>query len=173
MEKNKFETEPFSEQASVYAKTVMLMILSSYWWIFVLLILGCALLSVMINLAFIYVGLIILFILLPSSLMFTYFYITTTTEARIAVLSKRITFSDKGINIEFLPIKRNFDKEECDNPIQPKPVFIEREKVVSVENMGNNVRLYFKGGKYKFISIPFNVVKGDANDFLAYILQYN
>ena len=107
-------------------------------------------------------------------MMFIYFHQSTTQEARIALLKKVITISDDGINIDFKPINRvRYEgNDEVEETITPKPSFIARSQIKKVEYTGYNIRLYLKGGKYKFIAIPINEIDGDAEAFLAYILQY-
>lgn len=172
MENKILETEYFSMSSNKYVKTILLMILFDYWWAILLLLFGCALLAAMVNLAFIYVGLIILFILFPSALMFIYFYHSTTEEARIAVLSKKLILDDDKVIVKFKPIKPKSQEENEESLIYPKSVFINKENIDKVEDMGGYIRVYIKGGRYKFLTIPSNVVKGDLSLFLAQVLQY-
>ncbi len=106
--------------------------------------------------------------------MFIYFHQSTTQEARIALLKKIITISDDGIKIEFMPIirVRYEGSEEIEETITPKPSFIARSEIKKVEYTGYNVRIYLKGGRYKFITIPIKEFEGESDAFLAYILQY-
>ena len=174
MEKNVFETEYFSITSGKYVKTILLMMLFDYWWAILLLLLSCALLAALVNLAFVYVGLIILFILFPSALMFIYFYFSTTEEARIAVLSKKVKLEDDIIVVQFEPIMPvSYEEDENAKPICPKSVFIKKEDIKKIDDMGAFIRIYLKGGKYKFLTIPFSVVKGDLTLFLAQVLQYS
>ena len=74
----------------------------------------------------------------------------------------------------FSPILRHkYDTDEEDEYFTPKECFIGREEVIKVENMGNKVVIYLAGNRCRIISIPLEVVKGDSDEFLAYILQYN
>ena len=173
MENNIFETEYFSSPSNKYIKTIFFMILFDYWWVIFLLLFSCALLSAFVNLVFVYVGLIILFILFPSALMYIYFYFSTTEEARIAVLSKKIKLEDDKIVVQFepfMPVSSEEDKNA--KPICPKSIFIKKEDINKIDDMGAFIRIYLKGGKYKFLTIPFSVVKGDLTLFLAQVLQY-
>ena len=163
-----FETEYFSITSGKYVKTILLMMLFDYWWAILLLLLSCALLAALVNLAFVYVGLIILFILFPSALMYIYFYFSTTEEARIAVLSKKVKLEDDIIMVQFEPIMPvSYEEDENAKQICPKS-----EDIKKIDDMGAFIRIYLKGGKYKFLTIPFSVVKGDLTLFLAQVLQY-
>ena len=107
-------------------------------------------------------------------MMFIYFHQSTTQEARIALLKKIITIDNDGINVDFKPINRvRYEgNEEIEETITPKSLFIAHSQIKKVEYTGYNIRLYLKGGKYKFIAIPINEIEGDKDAFLAYILQY-
>lgn len=174
MKNNVLETEPFSLPTGKYVKSILMMFLSDWWWGIVLLMLSCVLLATLANVLFIYVGLIILFILFPSALMYIYFYYSTTQEARIAILSKIIKIEETRIVIEFEPIVYNHDDDKgIEKTVVPKPIYISNTDVRNVENMGSYIRIFLKGGKYKFITIPFEKVKGIQDEFLAHVLRYN
>ena len=170
-----FETKPFSQQASKYAHAVMMMLLARFLWVPILLIGCCIVLGMVVNSAFFYVSLILLFILFPSVLVFAYFYMTTTMEARIAVLSKSIKIEETGILVKFEPIRYSLPNGDVDEEkeVLPTPIFIHNEDVRNVENMGNSIRIFLKKGKYNFITIPINEVVGDKDDFWAHVLRYN
>ena len=169
-----FKTNAFNTTSNQYTQSVLLLILSHWWWVPMLLILVCALLSVTVNPSFVFVALILIFIIVPTVLMFIYFHQSTTQEARIALLKKVLIIGNDGINIDFNSINkvRYEVNEEVKETITPKPLFIARSEIKKVEYTGYNIRLYLKGGKYKFITIPINEIEGDTDAFLAYILQY-
>ncbi len=168
-----FETEVYSVKANAYARSVMLMMLMRFIWMPILLICSCIILAMTINFAFVYVALMLLFILLPMVLMLAYFSIITTEEARIAVLSKSLKFDESGIMVEFAPITDKLNKEDNEKVIYPQPLYINNEEVKRAENLGKSVRIFLKGGRYRFISIPFEMVKGNKDEFLAHVLCYN
>lgn len=173
MIEGKFATNEYSISANKYIKSVLLMVLSRWWWVPVLLVLLSLILST-VNISFIYVALILIFIIFPTALMFIYFHQSTTQESRIAILKKTISIGNNGILIKFAPIERikYVGDEEHVEKIVPKPIFIPKSDVKSVVNMGTYIKVYLNGGRYKFIEIPFNEINGNENEFLAYILQY-
>lgn len=140
------------------------MIISQWWWVPIFLLLGCIILAMTVNAVFIYIALILIFILIPTVLMFTYFNHLATTEARIAVLQKSITIDNAGIHVNFEPIKHN-DIEHPSNEKTPNPIFISRSEFKQIENMGNSIMIHLTGRKYRFISIPIDAINGNATDF--------
>lgn len=169
-----FETDVFNMSTNQYIKLILLQMLVKWCWIPVILILCCVILAYTINVAFVYVALMLVFIIIPTVLMFAYFYHSSSTEARVAILLKSIKISDSGILIDFEPVETVvYDDSSKSKVYQPQPIFYPKNDVVSVCIMGNYVKIILRGGRYKFINIPLTQIKGDVNDFLAYILQYN
>ena len=174
MKKESFETDIFWTSASRYTKSILMQILSDWWWVPLLLIIGCSIMAIYINIAFIYVSLILIFIIMPILLMFIYFYHSSSQEARVAILRKKIIVEEVGITIKFDPIEvTNLNNHSISNIIQPKDLFYPKKDILSIYNMGSYIKINLKNGRYKFISIPINNVKGNPSCFLAYILQYN
>ncbi len=175
MKEEFFETKEFSISTSAYVRSVLFSLLYRWCWVPILMLVICVILALMLNTAFLYVALILIFLIIPTSLMFVYFVQSTTIEARIAILRKKISIDNSGITVDFAPIKRfKYENEDScnDELIEIPPSYIPRQNVIGVENLGNTVRIYLNGGKYKFISIPLEVVEGDCDAFLAFILHY-
>lgn len=169
-----FETNIFNTPTNKYIKSILLQMLVKWCWVPIILILCCVVLAYTINVAFVYVALMLVFIIIPSALMFAYFYHSSTNEARVAILHKSIKFNEAGIYINFEPIDVvDYEDASSSKIYQPQAIFYPKVDVLSICNMGNYVKIKLKGGSYKFINIPLKQIKGDVNDFLAYILQYN
>lgn len=173
MIEGKFTTNEYSISANNYIKSVLWMVLGRWWWVPAFLVLLSLILS-MVNISFIYVALILIFIIFPTTLMFIYFHQSTTQESRIAILKKTLTIDNNGICIKFAPIERikYVGDEEQMEKVVPKSIYIPKSDVKRVVDMGAYIKIYLNGGRYKFIIIPFNEINGNESEFLAYILQY-
>jgi membrane protein implicated in regulation of membrane protease activity len=169
-----FETSEFSMPINMYVKMIILSLLMRWFWLLASPIVLCVILAIFVSYKFVLVALMILFLILPFVLMMVYFYYSSTQEAQISILKKRMEITHEGIIVYFSPILRHkYDTDEEDEYFAPKECFIGREEVIKVENMGNKVVIYLAGNRCRIISIPLEVVKGDSDEFLAYILQYN
>lgn len=169
-----FETTVFNTPTNQYIKSILLQMLVKWCWIPIILVLCCVILAYMVNVAFIYVALMLLFIIIPSALMFAYFYHSSSSEARVAVLRKSIKINDSGVLVNFESIEVvDYGDSSKSKVYQPQSEFYPQNNIASVFVMGKYVRINLKGGSYKFINIPLKEIKGNVNDFLAYILQYN
>ena len=174
MKESIFETLEFSMPINKYIKMIMLNVLGRWFWLMALPIATCIILAIFVSYKFVLVAVMILFLILPFVLMMVYFYYSSTQEAQISILKKRMEITHEGIRVYFSPILRHkYDTDEEDEYFAPKECFIGREEVIKVENMGNKVVIYLAGNRCRIISIPLEVVKGDSDEFLAYILQYN
>lgn len=169
-----FETSEFSTPISHYIRMIMQNVLVRWLRLLVLPIIACLVLAIFISYKFLLVALMAIFLIIPLVLMLVYFNYSSTQEAQIAILKKRLLISKDGIKVYFTPILRHkYDANEENVYFAPKECFISRNEVVKIENIGNNVVIYLKGNKTNLISIPIEYVKGNVDEFLAYILQYN
>lgn len=174
MKESIFETLEFSMPINMYVKMIILSLLMRWFWLLASPIVLCVILAIFVSYKFMLVALMIVFLILPFLLMMVYFYYSSTQEAQISILKKRMEITREGIRVYFSPILRHkYDTDEEDEYFTPKECFIGREEVIKVENMGNKVVIYLAGSRCRIISIPLEVVKGDSDEFLAYVLQYN
>lgn len=171
MKNKQFETTSFSVPASQYIRSVLLRVFAHWWWLPTLGIVAFLVLAALVDFAFVFVALILGFIIVPTVMMFAYFYHSTTPEARIAVLSKKIVIDKDYITIVFDPLQPKGDDEDATTPITPKPIIIGRSEISRVDNMGKTIVFHLKGSRYRCITIPTNVIKGEVTDFLAHVLQ--
>lgn len=151
--------------ASYYIRSVMMRIFAHWWWLPTLGIVAFLALAALVDFAFVFVALILGFIIVPTVMMFAYFYHSTTPEARIAVLSKKIVIDNDNITIVFDPLQPKGDDEEVASPVTPKPVIIGRSEILRVDNMGKTIVFHLKGRRYRCITIPTNTIKGDVTVF--------
>lgn len=173
MKNVKFETEEYSIPANEYFKNLMVGVLLHYWWVPILVSLTSIMLAMLIDIAFIFVGLIILFIIFPMLSMFIYLNYSTQKETRIAILRKKIKFCEEGFEIVFSPIcKKDMDGNFTGECVNPKPYYIHKKEINRIENMGNKLKISLKGGHNKFILVPICYINGWNDEYLAYILQY-
>ena len=174
MNRSIFETSEFSMPINMYVKMIMLSLLMRWFWLLTSPIVLCVILAIFVSYKFMLVALMIVFLILPFLLMMVYFYYSSTQEAQIAILKKRMEITHEGIRVYFSPVlQHKYDTDEEDEYYTPKECFISRGEVVSVENMGDKVVIYLDVNKSRIISIPLEVVEGDESKFLACILRYN
>ena len=98
-----------------YIKMIMLNVLGRWFWLMALPIATCIILAIFVSYKFVLVALMILFLILPFVLMMVYFYYSSTQEAQISILKKRMEITHEGIRVYFSPILRHkYDTDEED-----------------------------------------------------------
>lgn len=151
-----FREEYFKIQHSQYLKKVAKSYFSDNWIYFVLPILMCFSLGA-INVNFIIVALMLLFVAAPMVLNLIYFYYMLTVEASWSVTDKVISV-DKDGNLTL-----SFANE---NRLSKT---IKREEIAGVTGDADSVILLFAIRKYTFLVIPYShfISKDAVADFVA------
>ena len=87
--------------AGKYMRELCLMFLADNWLWIVLPIAICGILAVFIDVRFVIVALMVLFIVLPMILALLYFYYGLSPEARWSIMEKDVVIGDDGISLTF------------------------------------------------------------------------
>ncbi len=146
-----FVTHPYRTGSGHYIRTVAGLWAARWWWTIALPITACFIFAAT-NIAFAFVALMILFIIIPMIISFLYFYYALTPEAIMAMRNKRIHFSTKDITITYEPAN-----EEDSTPAYP-PAHIDWNDVISIEYRSRDMILHLKGSRYRFLLIPYEAI---------------
>ena len=90
-----------SVTSGCYMKHLCSMFLADNWLWMVLPVAVCGMLAIFIDVRFIIVALMILFVVLPMLLALLYFYYGLSPEARWSIMEKTATIDDSGITLDF------------------------------------------------------------------------
>ena len=93
--------ENCSVSSGIYMKHVCLMFLADNWLWMVLPIALCGILAIFIDVRFVIVALMVLFIVLPMILALLFFYYGLSPEARWSIMEKDVFIDQKGISLAF------------------------------------------------------------------------
>lgn len=94
-------TQPFSIPATDYARATILTNISAWWWVAAVIVAGCGIASFF-DLRWTFVGLIVIFLIVPFVIFNIYFSKLLTPEARRALAQKQIEFiAGKEIKITY------------------------------------------------------------------------
>lgn len=96
----KAETDIFELKPSFYARAVMKRWFRRYLWILAAVPVCCAAAAAAFNVAFVYVGLIALFIVYPSVMMMVYIGFATKPLALCQTVPHRVRAGDNGFTVE-------------------------------------------------------------------------
>ena len=114
----------------------------------------CGILAVWVDVRFVIVVMMVLFIVLPMVLALLYFYYGLSPEARWSIMEKTVTLNEEGITLDFV------DERMKKHVIRWDDVryIIEKDDVVSLMLAG--------GRRYTCLMLPASVVNPDVAQLL-------
>lgn len=162
---NAYTTQIFSTGAHQYMRAVSELWLGRWWWTLVLPVCACFALAAAVNVAFTFVGFMLLFLIAPMVLMFLYFSHALTPEARMAILPHRVRVDASGIDVEFPA-----DDEAGESARREPSRHFAAEDILSVERRSQDVMVMLKGRSYRFMLVPYEAM-GDAGDQHVFVAR--
>ena len=129
------------------------MFLADNWLWMVLPIAICAILAFFVDVRFIIVGMMILFIVMPMVLALLYFYYGFSPEARWSIMEKTLTIGNEGITLTFTDERM-------------KKHAIGWDDVLHIIEKDNVLLFMLKGKRYTCLMLPASIVNPDVTQAL-------
>ena len=129
------------------------MFLADNWLWMVLPVAVCGMLAIFIDVRFIIVALMILFVILPMLLALLYFYYGLSPEARWSIMEKTATIDDSGITLDFADERM-------------KKHVILRDDVRSIIEKDHALIIMLRGKRYTCLMLPASAVDPDVTQVL-------
>ena len=139
-----FTIQDCSVSSSAYMRHLCTMFLADNWLWLVAPVALCAVLAIWIDVRFVIVAMMVLFIALPMVLALLYFYYGLSPEARWSIMEKTATVDDQGITLSFTD---------------------ERMKKHVIEK-DDALLLMLSGKRYTCLMLPTSVVDPDVTQAL-------
>ena len=149
--------ENCSVTSSCYMKHLCSMFLADNWLWMVLPVAVCGMLAYFIDVRFIIVAMMILFVILPMLLSLLYFYYGLSPEARWSIMEKTTTFDDSGITLDFADERM-------------KKHVIPREDVLNIIEKDDTLIIMLRGKRYTSLMIPSSVINPDITQVLRQLV---
>ena len=134
-------------------RQLCLMFLADNWLWMVLPIAICAILAFFVDVRFIIVGMMILFIVMPMVLALLYFYYGFSPEARWSIMEKTLTIGNEGITLTFTDERM-------------KKHAIGWDDVLHIIEKDNVLLFMLKGKRYTCLMLPASIVNPDVTQAL-------
>lgn len=139
-------TKYFKISSSTYVRHCFSAWAEKWWWtlalpIAVLLILGLK------DARYFIIAFALILIVYPGILALLYFNYALRPSAAYALLSRKMIFSDDGVDIEYAP---------CDEHPLPPNSHIPIEAISKVEDDGGSINIILSSSKYDVIIVPSN-----------------
>jgi len=129
------------------------MFLADNWLWMVLPIAICAILAFFVDVRFIIVAMMILFIVMPMVLALLYFYYGFSPEARWSIMEKTLTIGNEGITLTFTDERM-------------KKHAIGWDDVLHIIEKDNVLLFLLKGKRYTCLMLPASIVNPDVTQAL-------
>ena len=140
--------------AGAYMRHLGAMILAENWLWMVLPLAVCAVLAIWVDVRFIIVALMVLFIVLPMVLALLYFYYGFSPEARWSIMDKQVDLTAEGLELTFTDERM-------------KKHAIPRDSVRSIIEKNDVWMLMMSGGRrYTCLMLPSSTVNPDVAEAL-------
>jgi len=136
-----------------YMRQLCLMFLADNWLWMVLPIAICAILAFFVDVRFIIVAMMILFIVMPMVLALLYFYYGFSPEARWSIMEKTLTIGNEGITLTFTDERM-------------KKHAIGWNDVLHIIEKDNVLLFMLKGKRYTCLMLPASIVNPDVTQAL-------
>lgn len=133
------------------------MFLADNWLWMVLPVAVCGMLAIFIDVRFIIVAMMILFVILPMLLSLLYFYYGLSPEARWSIMEKTATVDDSGITLDFADERM-------------KKHVILREDVHNIIEKNDALIIMLRGKRYTSLMIPASAINPDVTQGLRQLI---
>ena len=142
-----------SVTSGCYMRHLCSMFLADNWRWMVLPVAVCGMLAIFIDVRFIIVALMILFVILPMLLALLYFYYGLSPEARWSIMEKTATIDDSGISLVFADERM-------------KKHVILRDDVRSIIEKDDALIIMLRGKRYTCLMLPESAVDPNVTQVL-------
>lgn len=135
-------TLPYSIPAADYAREAIMTRLTSWWWVATLIVMGCGV-GALFDLRLAFVGLILIFLVVPFAIFNIYFSQLLTPEARKALAQKKL---------EIIPGEKIIiTYTDSDTPLSS--TCIEWDRITGVSSGKKHIRISLEGDNPPFLLI--------------------
>jgi hypothetical protein len=135
--------------SGTYMRHLCALFMADNWLWLVLPVAVCAVLAIWVDVRFVIVAMMVLFIVLPMVLALLYFYYGLSPEARWSIMDKAVTFGDNGLTLEFTDERM-------------KTHVIPRDNVRHIIEKDDVWLLMLDGRRYTCLMLPASVIDPDV-----------
>lgn len=168
------ETAVYRIAPSAYAGHVIRMWLRDNWWIGALPASASIIVGAAIDLRFLFVAVILVFLIAPLIMSTVYYYHALSPEASMSILPHRIIFGEKSLTIKYErePSDEDAPSEETETPPESKvrpDDTIPLNDIKKASRHGSDILINLTGGKYRILVIPINAIPREFS--LSYFMN--
>lgn len=149
-------TDIYNLNTDTFIRESMKNFLSRNWWWIAFPVIISIIIGIGIDTRFLFISAMIIFLIIPTTLMIVYFNQVLSTDARKHIIPRYITIDESSIIIFFTnPDPDNHEYILPDNETVPLT------DIISLSVNRQNIIITFTGGNNRFIIIPSNAFKNE------------
>ncbi len=164
------KTSPFTTSSGDYLAILMGLWLPRYGWVVALPLVVCAVIGATLDVRFLFIALMLLFIVVPMLMSFLYTYYMLTPEARRAVTRKVLEIDDgKTLRLVYLPPEKpvmktpllGVDSDSMESEVDivvPAPEVIKWETIKKVKYSSKFIIYILDTPRLQFILVPYEAM---------------
>lgn len=147
--------------------------MKSSWWKYALPLAICLVLSV-VNINFLFVAIVLLFLVFTMILYIVVIYYGLVPESRYSTILKDTIVSEAGIDV----VLKKLVDTEGDNNVEPcytlEKIFLHKSSIKGLEAKDDCLLVLFKQPKFSFLAIPYTSFKNevDLRRAVEFIIDY-
>lgn len=144
-------TEIYKTGPAELASYIMKLWCRRNWWIMAILPVTCLVLAAVVDVKFLLIALMMVFVVLPPMMIFVYFYHALAPEARMTVLPHRAEMTDDGIRLIYEPLDEEVPPRPDDN--------IRWSQISGVKATSQFLAYHLTTGRYSIFLVPRSAFK--------------
>ena len=137
-----------------YLRYTLSLYLNSYWWIYAIPLAVCLALSV-ININFIFVAIVLLFLVFTMILYIVVLYYGLVPECRYSIMLKDAIVSEVGIDIILKKPIDTASEDQSEVEYEQEKIFLHRKCIKGFELKDDCLLVLFKQPKFSFVALPY------------------
>ncbi len=167
-------TAIFSISPGTYVRTILGIWASQWWWAILIPPASLATLGVVLNPAFYYIALMLLFLIYPGVLVLIYFNYALTPEARAEIIPHRLTFRHEAISIEYF--KSGTDNDGNNIFILESESTVNASDITDITHTRTKTVLRLQSRRIRIIIVPYtaseNIIDKEIDDIIDSYIDF-
>lgn len=144
-------TDIYKVGASTLATYIMKLWCRRNWWLIALPPAACLVLAAAVDVKFLLIALMMVFVILPPIMITVYFYHALAPEARMSILPHRTQLSEEGLRLVYEPMAEDIPARDDD--------MITWSRIKGIKTTQEYIAYRLDSGKYCILLIPRSAFK--------------
>lgn len=158
-----------------YMRYALGLYLDKYWWVYALPLAICLALSV-VNINFLFVAIVLLFLVFTMILFVVVIYYGMVPESRYSIMLKDVVIFEDGFSIILKEPLETETEDQSEPKYKKKEILFHRTEVKKlfkgVELKDDCMLILFKQPKFSFIALPYSAFKYSGKHYIDHAMSF-